>query len=241
MKHFLLDKVSNKSTGYEILVCEIIDYCYDFRGALEPYRNKSITHHQLPHCFHFRMADHAGVSLNFCCMKYKFVSTFPIQPPQPDPSTTYKELSEIVIPYLASVGGIKRFAKAFNYGVNLFENEEDDKILCQKLQRLLTADKYPNDIVNLLNMFELDSMKLFLQRYANNDGLIESGSTAMQFKSNITISKFDQLDFKILESYTNKKLSKFESDSGVELVDLGKNVTICSFLISMNYFFTVIK
>lgn len=47
LKEFLLKKVSKKSIGMEILVCEIVDVCFDFVGAMEKYRNKTIMYHQV--------------------------------------------------------------------------------------------------------------------------------------------------------------------------------------------------
>jgi len=236
MKNFLLDVVSNKSTGYEILVCKIVDYSYAFRQSLEPYRNLAICNQQLPHCFHFQMAEHNNIQLGFCRMKYKFVSTFPYQPQQPEPSAvTCKELSNIVVPYLASVGGVQKFAKAFKYAANIFENEPDEQKQCEKLQNLLVADGYPKDVIQLLNMFEADSMKRFMQRYDDVEQS-QHDNTTMKIKPNLQPenSKFDQLDFNILgTTYTNSKTSGFirylkklpkvknESTGNEEIIDLG--------------------
>lgn len=109
-------------------------------------------------------------------MQYRFLSSHTIWLPRtPDLDASESAelfINEILIPRLASVGGIQAFAKSCSEK-NMIQcvtySNDNEKQMSEQLQNQLTADGYPKDIIALLNMCEIDSVNATLQRFINQD------------------------------------------------------------------------
>lgn len=231
MKEFLEKKVSNPELGHKVLLCEVVDYCYDYESALRPYLNSKISHHQIPHNFKFFRPTCNGIKMDFCCMQYRFLSCYEWQPLIPEPSMKARSINEIMIPYLASVGGVQRFAKEFqSTAVNVVGDG-----MCEEMQNLLTAQGYPKNIVGFLNMFEADSINMFMHHYAsdNPDADQSFSDVTMNLKSSAALSNMRNIDFGMFEKVfkTSSKcgfikflceLPRYDEIEGEKLLDIGK-------------------
>ena len=110
-------------------------------------------------------------------MQYKFLPSHTVWlPAEPTPDTVTSEtilnFSEIVLPRLAAVGGVQAFAaylkeKKLIHDVN-YTSDDELKMLDQ-LQNQLIADGYPKDVVNMFNVFQLESFNDVLQQFAKEE------------------------------------------------------------------------
>ena len=108
-------------------------------------------------------------------MQYRFVAYFqtwlPYEPNEEVGDVTNSNLfvNECLIPRLASVGGVQAFAK-FLGDQNMIQNatyaDLDDKTMMEHFQRQLVAHGYPKDIIDILTMFETESIASLSQQFA---------------------------------------------------------------------------
>lgn len=109
-------------------------------------------------------------------MQYKFLSThtswLPMEPTPDTFNESNLDVSEIVLPRLAAVGGVKEFAKYLSDN-NLLQtvnyNSEDEQKMLEQLQNQLTADGFPKDVVDMFNVLQLDTFNSTLQQFAREE------------------------------------------------------------------------
>ena len=108
-------------------------------------------------------------------MQYRFLSGHTWLPIRPTPTETAVEslfVNDVLIPRLASVGGVQSFANyCKDQGMvnSVTYNTESEKLMSIQLQNQLTADGYPKDIIELLHMCEADTVNSLIQQFLGEE------------------------------------------------------------------------
>ena len=107
-------------------------------------------------------------------MQYRFLSTHTWLPTLPTQETSVESLfvNDVLIPRLASAGGIQSFANyCKDQGMinSVTYNTGSEKLMSIQLQNQLTADGYPKDIIELLHMCEADTVNSLIQQFLRED------------------------------------------------------------------------
>ena len=129
----------------------------------------------------------------------------------------------MIIPQLASAGGVKALAKHFGLPSIIYSDKDDDAT--NQLQNQLTAEGHQKNIVSLLNLFEADSIELMLQRFDIENQMFINDDQ-VNLRKDLRLSDFDQLNLdKSTSLFTNDKQKGFirlllklpEKDGSVDL------------------------
>jgi hypothetical protein len=140
-------------------------------------------------------------------------------------------IQNIVAPKFAAVGGIKQLVKYYErlkvILPMLYNSELSESETINRLQNLLTAEGMQKDTLELLNLFDKDSIDLTIRRFELEKKEVY---TDLKFKSSLTFSDFDKLDLDLHKSWYTKdglkrgflvflpNLPKLEDNS---MIDLG--------------------
>lgn len=128
---------------------------------------------EVPHGFKIFKPILNGIQQDFSCMQYRFLSTNEYLPHLPSGSSIQSsKVTNILIPHLAAVGGMTKFAKDY-LKIDLAGATESERQ--SELQNRLVGKGYPAAMLQLLDMFEGDTVNLLLQRFANEDDNNERG------------------------------------------------------------------
>ena len=189
-------------------------------------------------------------------MFYKFLSTHTSWLPHEPNIDTFNEpnpdISEIVLPRLAAVGGPREFAKYLHDHDLLqavtYSNESEKKMLDQLLNQLV-ADGFPKDVIEMFNVLQLDTFNSTLQQFAREEEDIQHRNAnnwlpmeaEYKFKLRPTVSYSDlrQFGFDHLCSPKSKqttgyirwlpKLCRLEDGNG--MVDIGTYIYFVAVLL----------
>lgn len=91
---------------------------------------------------------------------------------EPNPETMNEsniDISEVVLPRLAAVGGASGFVKYLkdnNFVQDVSYNSSDETKMLEQLQNQLTADGFPKNVIDMFNVFELETFTSTLQQFA---------------------------------------------------------------------------
>ena len=144
-------------------------------------------------------------------------------------------LTDILIPRLAPLGGMAEFARRV-LNCNLVATTEIERRV--ELHDKLLSHGYPPNLLQLLDMFEADTMNLLLKRFALTEKEIGSlfdddeGEFKLKLNPGLQLSDFDKLDLNLNNQifYNNEttgyirvltKLPKTTDESGRCVIDIG--------------------